>query len=176
MKDLMIDLETLGTNTNTVVLSIGACFFDVDRHLIGPKFYTTLSIQDQLAKKREINSNTLKWWMKQSAGARNVFNEQETDTTIALCSFIEFIEQNASTNLSPWGNGSVFDISILESLLNDYGLPVPWKFTNVMDLRTFRRFVAGNQKIGSGNVAHNALDDSIAQASFVIEFTGGNKE
>jgi hypothetical protein len=40
--DLMIDLETLGLTANSVVLSIGAVFFDLEGEDLGPTFYTNV--------------------------------------------------------------------------------------------------------------------------------------
>jgi exodeoxyribonuclease VIII len=35
-----------------------------------------------------------------------------------------------------WGNGSVFDVGILEAALKAVGTPSPWNFQNVRDTRT----------------------------------------
>jgi 3'-5' exoribonuclease-like protein len=168
MNDLMIDLETLGTGSNSVVLSIGACFFDVDTGEIGETFYTTLDIEDQIRAGRKIDASTLQWWVKQSADAQKVFFDEIRDADLALENFCTWVEMHAEDRLHPWGNGSMFDIGILESLLADFAKDVPWKFSNVMDLRTFRRFVAKGSNVIRIGTHHNALDDAISQATFVI--------
>ena len=68
-----------------------------------------------------------------------------------------------------WGNGSTFDISIMENILNMYRIKLPWSYNGVMDLRTFRRFIARGATVENLGVAHNALDDAKSQAVFVIK-------
>ena len=67
------------------------------------------------------------------------------------------------------GNGSTFDIFIMEHMFIDYGLIHPWGYSKIMDLRTFKRFVAKGKYVRKVGVAHNALDDAISQAKFVME-------
>lgn len=38
MKNLMIDLETMGNSSNAAIVSIGACFFEPSTGEIGEKF------------------------------------------------------------------------------------------------------------------------------------------
>lgn len=73
-------------------------------------------------------------------------------------------------NVKPWGNGSTFDITIIENLLRQYNVDPPWMFWNVMDLRTFRKYVAGGAKVVKLGVDHNALDDAVSQAMYVMEY------
>ncbi|WP_265102082.1 3'-5' exonuclease [Yersinia proxima] len=67
-----------------------------------------------------------------------------------------------------WGNGSIFDITILESWFASVDVAVPWEFGNVRDVRTVVDLSPLNVKdfIREG-VHHNALDDAIHQAKYV---------
>jgi hypothetical protein len=172
----MVDLETLGTNPDTIVVSIGACFFDIETKQLGPTFYMALDIEDQLKKGRSITGSTLKWWMSQSDAVKKVFHEKSKPTSEVLNTLVYWIKQETNKkNLKPWGNGNTFDISILENMFNQYNIEVPFMYYNSMDLRTFRRFVANNEKVDkSEGTNHNALDDAKNQALFVIKHS--NKE
>lgn len=165
----MIDLETLGTRPDCVVVSIGAVFFDPIFGRFGDKFEARLSIEDQLICGRSVNADTLKWWMNQTPEARSVFNLPESPTDDVLATFHGWITSNEDSDVSVWGNGATFDVSILENLFLQFDYQPPWKFSNVMDLRTFRRFCANNENVKRLGVHHNALDDAISQAAFVIE-------
>lgn len=165
--DLMIDLETLGTDTKCPVISIGAVFFDTNKKILGPTFYAKLELDEQFKKSRNIDASTLKWWLGQKDAAKQVFKENPTPVDYALRAFVKFVKQHK--NVKPWGNGATFDISIIEDLLKQYGHTPPWMFRNVMDLRTFKRFMADGKKIEVKGTAHNALDDAKAQAQFVID-------
>jgi len=168
MRDLMIDLETLGLSSNSPVLSIGAVYFDTETGELGEKFYIVLDLDEQLKNGRPANGNTVKWWMTQSTEAKSVFSSEFSSVNKGLSKFVGWMN---SVNPDPfvWGNGSIFDISTMENILTQYLYEVPWKFYKVMDLRTFGRFNSkGKPKVNKGT-AHNALDDAIAQAQFVLD-------
>lgn len=169
--DLMIDFETLSTTPDAIVISVGACFFDVETKKIGSTFYAAFDVADQLKKGRSITADTLKWWFSQSDAAKKVFKEKADPPERVLKAFTEWAKANG-TGINPWGNGATFDISIIEDLFRQYEVKCPWAFYNVMDLRTFKRFVANGAKVVVKGTAHNALDDAIAQAEYVIEHYG----
>lgn len=171
--DVMVDLETLGTDPDCVVVSIGACTFDLKEGKVVDTFYSVLGIQDQLNKGRTINADTLAWWMKKSDDARQVFNTDSLHPVEILSSFSQWISTNIpdKKRVRAWGNGSQFDLSIMDSLYRNYLQPVPWEYWNTMDLRTFRRFVANNAKVENIGTHHNALDDALSQAKFVIKYS-----
>jgi hypothetical protein len=171
MNDLMIDFETLGQTPTTTVISLGAVFFNQETGELGPTFYMAFDIDGQIKKGRTIDGDTLKWWMSQSGAAKKVFNEKAKPAQEVLELFAKWVlSQNSISKINPWGNGSSFDISIIEDLFRMYGIKCPWLFYNVYDLRTFRRYIANGAKVDkSAGVNHNALDDAINQAKFVIE-------
>lgn len=162
----MIDLETLGTHPGCPVVSLGAVFFDIKTKTLGPKVYMVLDISDQIEKGRKPTGETLYWWLSQSDGAKSVFKERTNPVADVLKQFIQWYGQ---TDAYVWGNGATFDISILENLFRHYGMKAPWPFTKVMDLRTFRRFTGAHRSIQKIGTAHNALDDAISQATYVME-------
>lgn len=171
MNDIMIDLETFGKTSNAVVVSIGAVVFDPFKGTIGETFYRVCEIQSQLHAGRSIDESTLKWWLKQNDNAKNVLLQEGQDTDDVVKDFIHWI-CCAGETVFPWGNGSIFDIGIVESLLNDYGYDSPFKYNRIMDLRTFMRFNGQNQKVQRLGVHHNALDDALDQAKTVIQILG----
>lgn len=174
-KQVMIDLETLGTTPECVTISLGACFFDLVRGTIGPTFYLALDVQDQIDKGRKIDADTIKWWMGQSGAAKKVFAEGAKSPAEVLTLFSAWLNANSGTKERfVWGNGATFDISIMESLYRTYNIKVPWLFYNVMDVRTFRKYLCKNEKIAKGGVNHNALDDAHSQAQFIIDHFKGN--
>jgi hypothetical protein len=164
--NLTIDFETLGTEANSPVISLGAVLFLEDR--IVNTFYTTLDINQQIKDGRIPSGDTIKWWMNQSEKARSVFNEEAKDTVAGLKDFLWFVNQSTGT-IEPWGNGSNFDITIIEHLLTMYNLTIPWKFWNIRDLRTFKEYVYNGKQTERKGVHHNALDDAIYQAQVVID-------
>lgn len=174
MKDVMIDLETLSTETDAVVLSIGAVMFDIEKIELGKTFYSTLSIQSQLDAGRKISESTLLWWLNQDKGALRSSLENPHNPSEVLEKFSSWLKDNSSP--SPWGHGAGFDITIMESMFKTYDFEIPWSYRQPMDLRTFARFVGKGKKIKvEKGVAHNALDDAVAQAQYVIDIVKENK-
>ena len=53
MKDIMVDLETLGTGANSAIISIGACYFD--EYGIGKTFYMPIDPRDSVQQGLEID-------------------------------------------------------------------------------------------------------------------------
>lgn len=168
MDDIMIDLETLGTDPNTPVLSIGAVYFDLKTKQLGPTFYMALDVNEQIARGRKPTGDTIKWWIQQSADAKKVFAEATKPAKEVLEIFARWMLIN-NKDAYVWGNGSTFDISIMEDLFKDYGLTRPWKYNRVMDMRTFKRFNNKGVMTKSIGVAHNALDDAKFQAQWVMD-------
>jgi hypothetical protein len=170
LTDLMIDLETLSTTPQTAVVSLGAYYFNPFTKERGPTFYMILDLQDQIDKGREISASTLKWWMGQEDAAKTIFHEKAKPTIEVLNTFVQWFTATNKTAFV-WGNGSTFDISIMENLFRDYGVKIPWGYNKVMDLRTFKRFCApeGSKVLIKSGVKHNALDDAQGQAEFVME-------
>lgn len=167
--DIMVDLETLGIGNDAVVISIGACQFDIEKKSIGSTFYMALDIQDQLNKGRKIDASTLKWWFSQSNAAQKIFHEKAKPSEEVLKTFAIWLGQLTNKkDRKVWGNGSTFDISIMEDLLATFNIETPWMFSSVMDLRTFRRFIGKGAKVENMGVSHHALDDAVAQAKYVI--------
>ena len=76
MKHVMIDLETLGTKADSVIISIGAVKFDLDSEQMDDNgFYASVSIDSNLERGRKIDEDTLLWWLQQSTDAQAVFHE-----------------------------------------------------------------------------------------------------
>jgi len=92
--DIMIDLETLGTTADSVILSIGAVRFNLDTSCVfdglGDTFYQVITIDDQ--SKRHISGYTLAWWMGQSKASQAVFTDDSctlNDTLFDLTAWID---------------------------------------------------------------------------------------
>lgn len=174
MKDIMIDLETLGTGADCVVVSLGASYFDIETNNLGPKFYVALQLQEQMDKGRVVDASTISWWMSQGEAAKYVFKESPAAVEQALVLFALWYKYFDSEPYV-WGNGATFDISILESLFKTYGIACPWSYNKAMDVRTYKRFIGKGASIAKTGVAHNALDDAVDQALYVMEHYNANK-
>lgn len=179
--NLMIDIETLGIKRDAPVMSIGACFFD--KTGIKSEFYISLDVAGQIdSGLRKVDAQTIKWWMSQEDASKKVFRETAVETSKALAKFHAWVlggvaggESIANTGTKPWGNGSNFDIEILESIFKDYGFSIPWNFRNIRDFRTFKEHVYDGHNTKRIGTHHNALDDAMYQAQVVIDGLNRNE-
>jgi hypothetical protein len=159
MTDVMIDLETLDTKPTATILSIGAVEFNPTTGQIGREYHSTIQ-WDQPG--RTISTDTVKWWMTQSEAARMAVMEGGRPLLEVLTEFWHWLPDNPTV----WGNGSCFDISIMDHAFNYNS---KWKLWAVNDVRTIVRLARGivNRPSMQKGTAHNALDDARHQAIYV---------
>lgn len=165
MNNVMLDLETLGTTADAVILSIGAVRFDLDSDRIeeNAAFYASVSIDSNLLAGRAIHEDTLIWWMDQTPQARVVFTEPKITLLAALQSFSEWFQADDKI----WSNGANFDIPMLEHAFKQAGMETPWRFWNARCVRTYTRELPGAEKVAKPKNGHHALLDAINQAGYV---------
>lgn len=166
MKHVMIDLETMGTTANAVILSIGAVAFDLESDEISDDgFYASISIDSNLDYGRRIQEDTLLWWLKQPAAALNVFHEEKTTLAEALEDFSNWM---GTDDKFVWSNGADFDLPMIAHAYSQVGIEVPWKFWNSRCFRTYKNLPgAKTVKVENPGVKHNALADAYTQALYV---------
>ena len=165
MDDFSIDLETLGTRFDAPILSIGAAQFDRHTGEIGKTFYREILV-DSAIRHGVISGDTLRWWMNQGEAAKRVFGtENKHQLQQALVQLSAYLPQKHGR---VWGNGSSFDITILEHAYATCNLPPIWKFWDIRDMRT--AVDMGDYQKGTipfEGTAHNALDDAVHQAKVI---------
>jgi len=175
MNHIMLDFETLGTQPNAVVVSLGAVIFGLDG--IKKEGYWVFDINHQIKRGRSVTGDTIAWWISQSANAKVTFSEIN-QKGIMLDEFIPALGHFCSgfSQLRAWGNGANFDISIIEHIYASMGHKLPWLYYNTRCYRTMKScfgIEAGGQFKG---VKHNALDDAKNQANYLIEYWKKNPE
>lgn len=168
LNNVMIDLETLATTADAVIMSLGAVRFSLETNEIDTEnaFYVSLSIEDNLQLGRRIDESTLIWWMQQSVQAQGVFHEAKHSLHTALPDFAEWFAPTADALV--WSNGADFDLPMLAHIMRQIGVEVPWHYANSRCVRTYRNLPgARNVKVNKVGTHHNALDDAVYQASLV---------
>ena len=69
--DCMLDLESLGTRPDCAILTLGAIKFDpYNLDKFGDGIYFRIDVDEQLALGREVQEDTLEWWMRQAEDVR----------------------------------------------------------------------------------------------------------
>ena len=179
MKNIMLDLETLSSDSNALVLSIGAVAFDPESSELGEKFYVELTddTAEQQKRGRVVSGRTVQWWMQQDVQARLLFSEHpqpgvhRCDTYSGLAKFSSFVAANGGyENALIWGNGADFDNIVLGNLYEAFDKNKPWSYSANRCYRTMKNLGTGAPKKATREgVHHNALDDAVTQAVHLQE-------
>lgn len=162
MQDVMIDVETLDTRPSTVLLSIGAVRFDIEKpHVLGDEFHVHIDIDSCLAAGRTVSGSTILWWLDQDEQARRKITEAHRiklhDALLQLSTFIKDKDR-------VWGNGAAFDNAILSDAYRSAGIPQPWRYWGDMCYRTLKNLYRHVAKPDFEGVKHDALADAKNQA------------
>ena len=155
-----VDLETLGTQPNSLVLAIGLAAVCDERGLVDSTVIYPSRIDQQF---RHISPDTVTWWMSQPQEAKDLtFVEMDNQSSVhgALDRLRWFWKDTGCEEA--WGNGPTMDIAILEDLAFDFSDSVPWTFRQVRCLRTLAMLAPEVDRIRPV-VAHSAQHDAIAQ-------------
>lgn len=165
MKDVMLDLETLGTRHSALILQIGACRFDRMTGEIGETFLRNVKAGD-LHDKFTTDYETIQWWMGQSQDARLSLAADRTDplkeALIDLASFLW------GDDVLIWSHAT-FDMPILQNAFEVAGVRWPIPFRNARDLRTLVDLAKYTARLERGGTHHNALDDAKFQAAYASD-------
>ena len=162
--EIMIDIETLSTQNNAMILTIGAIKFQRNEDLTELKnmetFYVRIDTKSCKNLNMHVDDETLKWWGRQSEEAKNevFYNTDRLDINESLTQLSQFLKGHKYI----WSNSPSFDCVILENAFKCCGIEVPWKFWNLRDCRTVYDLGRVNLKSVSV-VKHNALDDCYNQ-------------
>lgn len=169
--DIVIDIETLGTKENAVIVSIGALIFNRSDApgTFKAEFDIRVDIDDQPG--RIIEPGTVKFWMKpgMEEARKMAFNGPKgIRLGLALKQLDDFIKEHKPNEA--WACSPSFDMSILQNAYRAHRQEFPIMFWKWSCVRTMENFFYGKntRKAGGindlGGVAHDALDDCKMEA------------
>ena len=163
--DIMLDIETLATSPDSVILTFGAIKFDPFNPSIqmSDGIYFRIDVDEQIDLGRRVDEGTVAWWGTQSAEVREEALG-ETDR-VSLEDFTKALNKFVVGSTRIWAQGPVFDIVILENLYRQIGKPAPWQYYSIRDSRTLLKALGDDRK--GGALLHNALADAVSQAEAV---------
>jgi len=163
--DAMLDIETLGTCPDCVVLTLGAVKFNpyTKEDIIGG-IYCKPDVDDQIVRGRIVREDTMQWWLDQAEAVREeaLGMEDRIPVTQMLKELNRFLV--GVNNI--WAQGTVFDIGILEHLYKQYDMTPNWQYWQIADSRTLFK-VHGDPRQKGKEGLHNALEDCVSQAQAV---------
>ena len=173
---IAIDIETMGTEINSVILSIGAVGFDtIGIHQL---FHVSIEMDSCIEYGMELSTDTLIWWLVQDKKAKDsLVDKMKTAIPIsdALEDFKKFYMNFDGTKefkkrkTCIWGNGSDFDNAMLSYACYKTGVEYPAPYWCNRDMRTILALCEGKVKRVEPKIKHSAISDAEAQATTIIE-------
>lgn len=189
LKHILLDVETLGIRENAVVLSLGAVSFrlepgqrnDYDSYVLDG-FYVKFDVKDQVRNYgRKIEEDTLNWWKRQGATAREVLKPSVDDVAMAdgLAEFNAWIRDIDGFKFKDsyvWSRGTNFDFPKIESMYHQANIRSGFSTWKVRDVRTYIDILTGSDRgvydvreTPNNFVAHHALHDAAMDAYRMVE-------
>lgn len=165
--NVMIDIETLSTECNAIILTIAGIKFDIYERIrklknipVENKFYCRVNIESCEKLGLHKDKKTIDWWEDQSNEAKNeaLYNSDRIDIELALGKLSLFLR--GCENI--WANSPNFDCVILENAYKTCKMCVPWKYWNLRDCRTVYKIADVSLK-DIGETSHNSLEDCYNQ-------------
>lgn len=164
-----IDMETLSTEHNAALLSIGAVIHDFGTGQQVDTFYANITPESSIAAGLNVSESTKAWWAKQGQAAQDVLSVDQRPLRDVLVDFAKWLAGHGVQYAI--GNGPRADNQWLESACKAVGMQSPIKYWGDLDMRTLT-FI-GTHILGLDHwhntfkgVKHNALHDAINEAEF----------
>ena len=146
--NVMVDLETMSTRSHASICSIGAVKFEGSK--IVDTFYCTIDLASCKEALKELTRN-------------NISLQEALD---------KFELWFGSKSLPIWGNGAVFDNTILGNAYFITGREPPWKCWDDRCYRTAKAMFNWIPEDKREGTYHNALDDAMHQTKHLIKILG----
>jgi Mesyanzhinovviridae exonuclease len=162
--DVMLDLETLATSPDAMIIQIGACAFDPRTETIGETFHCNVNVLDCILREGfRIDEDTVAWWRDQSD--KSHLMSEQLPLGSALLAFKMYFDKYGGLTANIWSHGAAFDVPVLDNAYTQMGFTKPWHYRNVRDTRTLYKVA---ESFGwtqpELHVAHHASSDAIEQA------------
>jgi 3' exoribonuclease, RNase T-like len=166
MKNVMLDLETLGNDSNAAVIQIGACYFDPDTGEIGETLKLNVSAQSAIDSHASISGDTIYWWLQQSQEAReSVSKIPQTNYHEAFSQLNNFLSKAEKI----WSHAT-FDFVIVTETLKRLKITPSFKYYQAKDIRTLMDLACLKAKdFPKTGTCHDALDDCFNQVNYCVK-------
>ena len=161
----MIDLETLSTNPDATILTVGGVKFDPHTKAEPSQgMYFRVDVDTQTEMGRDVMQDTLDWWGRQDP---EIMEEALGDKDrVSVDVMIKTLNKWCVGVDVFWCQGPLFDYAILQNFYNQMGFPVPWNYWQIRDSRTLFALVPKDTNEKRTGL-HNALEDCYFQAKKV---------
>lgn len=165
----VLDFETLSTEHNAALLSIGAVIRDFNNGTQVDTFYANIIPQSSIDAGLHVSESTKAWWTKQGSAAQDVLSVDQRPLRDVLNDFATWLKKHGVEYAI--GNGPRADNQWLESACKALSMSSPVKYWGDLDMRTLTFIGTHILRLPHWHstfkgVKHNALHDAINEAEF----------
>lgn len=183
--DVMVDIETLGTDPNRhTIIQIAAVKFNLETMEVDPN---TFNMCLTTPPSRSCEEGTVSWWSQQNQKVFEKIMTSRQPYRKVLEAYSEFFrseETGAIEEHSFWGKPITFDFMFMSSYFKDNEIHFPHHFRQATDLNSYLRglnqFTNINDRskdfskmVDMGSIgdatAHDALNDCFYQIKMLFE-------
>jgi truncated hemoglobin YjbI len=172
---LMTDIETMSTEPNSAIVSIGACIFDPAGsdtvETLTDRFYCSVSLESCIDIGLHMSPSTISWWLRQSREAQlALFTEPHRPIRAALTEFRMWAQGIKPAITTLWANDPDFDYVILKQAFRAANQMWPFEYYMHRSCRTALDWgwpLGDPPNFRAGTTHHKADDDAAAQAVMV---------
>lgn len=183
----IFDVETLGKESNSVMLSMAAIYFDPDKkpspqELRDGAFFVKFDVEDQIKRlHRKVGKTTMKWWAKQCENVKNKsFRPSVEDIPFeeGYESMRRWAKEKNDSKCYVWARGNL-DQLVMDSFEEQLEIEPIWPYNRWRDVRTAIDFLY-NVNTGYCSVdypgfdkdlhitKHNPVDDCVLDAMMLM--------
>lgn len=162
MNSLMVDIETLSSEPDAAIISIGAVGI-VDYKEICSGFYVNV---DANQPNRHIDHSTVEWWFSQKDEIIKATLINQLPLVKALQYLSHFYSNLCCQEI--WSNGADFDCLILTRAMRTLHIKCSWSFRDHRCYRTIKNLYPHIKRSNTDNL-HNAFSDAKNQAQHLID-------
>ena len=148
----VFDVETLGKESNSVILSMAAIYFDPDKgpsykEMYDDAFFVKFDVVDQMKRlDRKVGKTTMQWWAKQCDNVKLKSFKPNPSIDVKFEDGYEAMRQWAASKNDDkcyvWARGNL-DQLVLDSFEEQLELKPIWPFSRWRDVRTAIDFLYG---------------------------------
>lgn len=164
---VMLDLETMSTDSNASIISIGAVKFWLNtkqtKFTQDQLFYTAVILDSCQEAGLHIKADTVMWWLSQDIEAISALKNPLPLVSV-LNAFSRFVP---SKETYIFGNGAVFDNVILHNAYKACNIKYPVSYKYDVCYRTLCKLSDAPFPAFEGT-RHNALDDAKTQTRHLM--------
>lgn len=164
-KDVMVDIETTGTQPNrSAMIQLAAVKFNLDDFSVSPNMFNRSLTMPAW---RSWDEDTRAWWSKMPDVFSSIMANAE-DPGIVMRDFADWSIQQGPP-LRFWAKPTTFDFMFVTSYLKDFKQPIPFDFREATDMNSYLRGRYAPNPIDRSDepkmsgTAHDAIHDTLHQ-------------